>query len=267
MLPSLYRFASVSVLSMLVLSPRYVHAQTQDQIAKFDASGNPVDSAITETSGSVGIGTTLPSANLTISFDSGGTVINSLRLQETGGGGSGSYIRFDAGNNEQGSIGAFFDGNQELAFYAGNFHVEQMRIQGDGRVGIGTMFPASVLHVAGRVLANGYDVASDARLKQDVATLTGVLAKLDKIRGVSFQWNAQAAALGQATGRREVGVIAQEVGAVFPELVTTLSPQDLQAVDYGKLTAVLLEAIKEQQAQIRALEAGLHALEAKQGQR
>jgi hypothetical protein len=114
-----------------------------------------------------------------------------------------------------------------------------MRINGSGLVDIGTMFPLSALHVAGRVLASGYDIASDIRLKHDVTPLTGVLARLDNISGVSFRWNAQAAALGHATGQRDIGVIAQEVGAVFPELVTTRSPQDLQAVDYGKLTAVL----------------------------
>jgi hypothetical protein len=265
MLPSLYRFVLISAFSsMIVLNPWYVEAQTQNQVAKFDASGNPVDSAITETSGNVGIGTTTPLANLNISFDSGGTVVNSLRLQEIGGGLSGSYVRFDAGNNEQGSIGGFFDGDQELAFYAGYLHTERMRINGSGLVGIGTMFPLSALHVAGRVLASGYDVASDIRLKHDVTPLTGVLARLDNIRGVSFRWNAQAAALGHATGQRDIGVIAQEVGAVFPELVTTKSPQDLQGVDYGKLTAVLLAAIKEQQAQIRELKADIRALQAKQ---
>ena len=82
-----------------------------------------------------------------------------------------------------------------------------------------------------------------------------MLPKLDGIRAVSFQWNAQAQALGNPAGRRQIGVLAQDVLPAFPELVTTqnLQGKDYQAVDYGRLTVVLLEAVKELKAETDAL--------------
>ena len=59
---------------------------------------------------------------------------------------------------------------------------------------------------------------------------------------------------------RQIGLIAQEVEAVFPELVKTDS-QGYKAVSYEKLTAVLVEAMKEQQAKISELGAKIKRLE------
>ena len=111
------------------------------------------------------------------------------------------------------------------------------------------------LHVTGPVFATAYNTPSDRSLKQDVVTVTDVLPKLDGIRAVSFQWNAQAQALGNPAGRRQIGVLAQDVLPAFPELVTTqnLQGKDYQAVDYGRLTVVLLEAVKELKAETDAL--------------
>jgi hypothetical protein len=69
-----------------------------------------------------------------------------------------------------------------------------------------------------------------------------------------------------ATGRQEIGVLAQEVEAVFPELVTSWGDKSYKAVAYGKFTAVLIEAVRElraeKEAQIAALEARLTTKEA-----
>ena len=63
------------------------------------------------------------------------------------------------------------------------------------------------------------------------------------MRGVSYDL--------KANGQHEVGVIAEEVGAVVPEVVTwEKNGKDAQSVDYGRLTALLIEATKEQQALI-----------------
>ncbi|MCI0405616.1 MAG: tail fiber domain-containing protein, partial [candidate division Zixibacteria bacterium] len=74
-----------------------------------------------------------------------------------------------------------------------------------------------------------------------------------KVRGVSFDWNETYEKLGRSTGHREIGVIAQEVEKVFPELVTKWGEKDYRAVDYSRLSAVLIEAVKEQQKQIEKL--------------
>jgi hypothetical protein len=105
-------------------------------------------------------------------------------------------------------------------------------------------------------------------LKREVRPLIQALEKLDRIRGSSFEWNELYESLGRSTGHREIGVIAQEVETVFPELVTSWGEESYRAVDYGRLTAVLIEAVKElkarqatQQQYIVELEGRLVALE------
>jgi hypothetical protein len=85
--------------------------------------------------------------------------------------------------------------------------------------------------------------------------------KLEKIRGVAFNWNDLYESYGRSTGHREIGVIAQEVEAVFPELVTRWGEEGYRAVDYGRLTGVLIEAVKELKAQNAALQRRIEKLE------
>jgi hypothetical protein len=67
---------------------------------------------------------------------------------------------------------------------------------------------------------HGYIEASDARMKTNVAKLDNVLDKLDAIHGVSFERIQLEAPTARAEQRRDIGVIAQEVETVFPELVS-----------------------------------------------
>lgn len=135
---------------------------------------------------------------------------------------------------------------------------ERVRIDPNGQVGIGTTSPAFALDVAGTAHASSFPTSSDARLKVNVTPLVNVLEKLQKVRGISFDWNETYQSLGRSTKRREIGVIAQELEVVFPELVTRWGEQGYRAVDYGRLTGVLIEAINElrgeHRAQIKALE-------------
>jgi hypothetical protein len=107
----------------------------------------------------------------------------------------------------------------------------------------------------GNVFVNGVTVhTSDARLKTEVAPLGNVLGKLDRIRGVSFLRT------GLPHAPRRIGVLAQDVQAVFPELVSAWENEQL-AVDYAGLAAVLLEAIKDLQAENADLRRRLEVLE------
>ena len=114
------------------------------------------------------------------------------------------------------------------------------------RVGIGTATPANVFTVAqgaGEAIADGWATYSSRRWKTNIETLHGALGKVEQLRGVSYEL--------KATGKHEVGVIAEEVGAVVPEVVTfEQNGQDARSVDYSRLTALLIEATKEQQALI-----------------
>jgi len=102
---------------------------------------------------------------------------------------------------------------------------------------------------SGTVSASNFNTTSDATLKTNVETLTGSLDAVKSLRGVSFDW--------LENGNSEVGVIAQEVEDVLPDVVST-NDQGIKSVKYGNMVALLIEAIKEQQAQIDELKAQLN---------
>jgi hypothetical protein len=89
---------------------------------------------------------------------------------------------------------------------------------------------------------------SDRRMKKAIMGLKGVLDKVTKLRGVSFRWK------GDQGRDTRLGLVAQEVEEVFPELVFTNPTDGYKGIRFGELTAVLVEAIKEQQAKISSLE-------------
>ena len=76
--------------------------------------------------------------------------------------------------------------------------------------------------------------------------------KIFQINGVSFDWNNKQ----DLYSGRDVGVIAQEIESVLPEIVQTRE-SGMKAVRYEKIVALLIEAIKEQQLQIDELKARL----------
>lgn len=103
------------------------------------------------------------------------------------------------------------------------------------------------IRVAGDVVAY---YSSDKRYKQNISTIKNSLDKVNSIRGVSFEWNELS---HKKTGKKDIGVIAQEVEKIFPEIVETRE-NGYKAVDYPKLTAVLIESIKELTAKVKDLE-------------
>lgn len=112
--------------------------------------------------------------------------------------------------------------------------------------------------VTGGITATGEITAyfSDERLKTNVAPITGALAKVEAIRGVEFDPNQTALDLG-VVNERQVGVLAQEVEAVMPLLVTNSAFEGYKTVRYDKITALLIEAVKELSAKVASLEAQL----------
>jgi hypothetical protein len=93
--------------------------------------------------------------------------------------------------------------------------------------------------------AGNFNTTSDIKLKENVVTLENSLDKIKAMRGVSFDW--------KDSGKSTIGLIAQEVEQVLPELVEHNQEDDVKTVSYANIVAVLIEAIKEQQVQIDAL--------------
>ena len=106
------------------------------------------------------------------------------------------------------------------------------------------------LKVAGDIVAY---VSSDKRYKDNVINISSPLDKLSKINGVSFTWNEKS---HKETGKKDIGVIAQEIEKVLPEIVETRD-NGYKAVDYPKLTALLIEAVKELSDKVKKLEDGI----------
>jgi hypothetical protein len=195
-------------------------------------------------SGNVGIGITNPRAKLDIfsGFDT-------------------DVLVFGRSAGDYHSITTSFHGENTVLNYLG-FNVEHntsdirrvLTLRGDGHVGIGTTTPGFQLDVNGPINGSNISGTSDERLKTNVMQLTDVLEKLEKIRGVSFEWNGLCECLGHSRGHQELGVIAQEVETVFPELVTAWGDESYRSVNYGGLTAVLVEAIKDLKTKNEALE-------------
>ena len=94
--------------------------------------------------------------------------------------------------------------------------------------------------------------ASDRRLKDNITPISNPLEKLAKINGYEFDWNENQ----QVYKGHDVGVIAQEIEEILPELVTTRDNGD-KAVKYEKLAAFLISVVKEQQKQIDELKSKL----------
>ena len=134
------------------------------------------------------------------------------------------------------------------------------------KVGVGGASDATYeLKVTGDIGASGDIVAyisSDKRFKDNVIEITDSLDKVRKIRGVKWDWNNNASEAAKKSPN--VGVIAQEVQQVLPEIVHEREDGYL-AVDYTKMAALFIEAIKEQQIQIENLRLEVEDLKKQKG--
>jgi hypothetical protein len=198
--------------------------------------------------GNVGIGTTSPANTLNVEGDIG----------FAGYLGQGS-IYGNTGNNSYGRVqlydpatGYTTFNNIQYGYYFQTNSGTKMTILNNGNVGIGTASPAEKLHVVGNIKATGdvvADCSSDERLKDNINVINNPIDKIKKIKGVEFDWNDK-----QSTYEgHDIGVIAQDIEKVLPELVSTRD-NGYKAVKYDKLTALLIEAVKQQQEQIEKLE-------------
>ncbi|MBL1214955.1 MAG: tail fiber domain-containing protein [Ignavibacteriae bacterium] len=93
---------------------------------------------------------------------------------------------------------------------------------------------------------------SDEKCKKNINPLKSALKKIDQLRGVEFNWKSDEYPNKNFDSKVHVGLIAQEVEKIAPDLVVT-NTDDLKSVEYSKLTVYLVEAMKEQQTMIEEL--------------
>jgi len=92
----------------------------------------------------------------------------------------------------------------------------------------------------------GYGTGSDERIKSNIKTIENALDKTLLLRGVEFNLNIE-------PERKRIGLIAQEVELIVPEVVRTSEDDGLKSIEYQNLVGLLIESIKDQQKQINEL--------------
>lgn len=122
----------------------------------------------------------------------------------------------------------------------------------------GAAFATNILEVeqnsATDPIADAWTTYSSKRWKKNIRTLDSALQTVARLRGVSYDWKAD--------GKHDIGLIAEEVGEVLPEIVTyEENGIDAKSVAYARLVAVLIEAVKQQQTMISNLNERLNAFE------
>jgi len=217
----------------------------------------------------VGIGTTAPTARLSVVATGDGARVLHLGTER-------GWVFRQSGTGAATAL--------ELTGDDANNNNKNFVIKTDGNVGIGTTGPLDRLHIIGDIRVgvfgtngclknnNGGTIvgtcSSDLRFKRDLVPFEPLLPKLTRLQPKYFFWRAVEFPQKQFGAAREAGLVAQEVEQVLPELVSA-DEQGYKLVDYSKLPLMLLQAIKEQQAQIeqqRKLIDQQHALAVRQRQ-
>jgi len=243
------------------------------------ASSTGASAFIVKANGNVGVGVSSPATPLhVVNMTPQSTLGYALKLSNnTSGNGGVTGIGFgiNGGSGDPIIKGAIiYDGTNlssgPYSWYRGDIKFLQrastdsgpatisdvaMIIQNNGNVGISTTTPGQKLTVAGTIQstdllggattlstdANGNIIRtpSDQTLKTNIETLTSSLDKVKQLRGVSYKWIDEAK-FGSSS---EIGLIAQEVQTVVPEVVK--GGGSYLSVNYQNLVALLIEAIKE----------------------
>ncbi|MDD5077944.1 MAG: tail fiber domain-containing protein [Candidatus Omnitrophica bacterium] len=256
-----------------------------------DGDGGEVDlNADLVVEGNVGIGTANPGVRLELK---GGHSDTLLKLYSTGDGGSSdailslwasepglTYTGVGIGNNINKSVyygrtntarGASYIRLMDNAIYINTISsagadTNNLFISA-GSVGIGTTSLGYTLSVAGTIWANGAAITagattwSDIRLKKDITVVKNALDRALKLKGVYYNWKDNEFTRNFPEGR-QIGIIAQEMEKEFPELVLT-DKNGYKTIAYDKFTAVLLEAVKEQEDKIESLQDSINSLKSR----
>ena len=173
------------------------------------------------------------------------------------------------------------NGTQDIAqFFNGSTNI--LTIKNGGSVGIGTTDPASVLHTVGSIIATGNVTAyySDMRLKNKIDDVKEPLKIIEKLHGFYYTANDIARHYGYSNTKTEIGLSAQDVFTVLPEIVSiapfdtsnispditnpkyvSISGENYLTVSYERLAPIFVECIKQLNDEIRSLKAILSGID------
>jgi len=148
-----------------------------------------------------------------------------------------------------------------ITAWGGIFTTEVSSLKGVNALS-GTNTLTGTTFLNGQVTLNGKDLeaelalgkslppSSDEQLKENISTIQNPIDKVNALRGVDFNW--------KENGKKQIGVIAQEVEKILPELVE-MRPDGYKGVHYDNVVGLLIEAIKEQQKEIDELKEKINA--------
>jgi hypothetical protein len=177
------------------------------------------------------------SYNVVIGHDAGNRLIN---------GSNNIFIGNQAGKNEDGSNLLFIANSEtDQPLVWGSFERKNLVINGNGADN-SSLLTFYVNGDAGGNLA--WSTESDARMKKDVEPISHALDKVLSLQGVNFTWKDES----RGTMGKQMGFIAQQAEPIVPEVV--INKGDHYSMQYAPITALLVEAVKEQQKMLEGKE-------------
>lgn len=226
----------------------------------------------------VGIGVVSPTTKLDVggqvlirsnvgNVPTGGGLRGLLNVVQTGSGDANFYMQGAFGgrgiNFATNVLAAGADARLIISHYDGTTYQNRFTISPTGDIGIGTITPVAKLDVAGTVRVGIIGIAgvtgvcfdaslilsscsSSMRYKQNLASFTPGLDLVRQFRPVSFSW--------KSNNLRDMGLVAEEVAEIEPLLATYNNKGEVEGVKYDRIGVVLVNAVKEQQAQIERQE-------------
>ncbi|WP_268125332.1 tail fiber domain-containing protein [Roseivirga pacifica] len=174
-----------------------------------------------------------------------------LRQNSTGTGNV--AIGYYAGYNETGNNKLYIENsNNPNPLIWGDFSKDVVNV--NGKLGIGLLNPGGItneLEVNGHATVISLTETSDKRFKQNIEVITNPIDAIKLINGIRYDWRIDEFPNRRFKTGKNIGFIAQEVQAVFPELVSESSDGYL-SVSYSGMTPILVEAVKDQQETIES---------------
>ena len=176
----------------------------------------------------------------TIALSSGDITVDAAGRIDLSADDNGEVRLFDGSSQ----YGQFKDDSDRLKIQSMISDADMLFVGNDGGSEV-TALQLDMSEAGAAIFNNNVTAFSDERLKDNIETLEDGLAKVEQLRGVTYTRD----------DREEIGVIAQEVEKILPEIVlTAYDEMGTKSVDYSRITAVLIEAVKELSARVKELE-------------